>query len=261
MLVVEAPRGWLEGLLLVADTHRLYGINALSGKTAWVRDLGELPSDLCEGRGYAGLRFSNGRFEALAMATGARVNGDASRCQPIVTSRSVAPNFSIVEGAALPSLVPERPPLRPERALVPHRGVARVLLGSAPAAPAAALAAEGAARVAVTSEESWLWDARLGRESAARAHLLTPALAAVRRERVVVPYVLSSPPELRLASLDLGSGRLLWDQLLSTSAVAQHSERAELRISSSGRIYFSNGTGQLWVIELDGQPIWQIGQP
>jgi outer membrane protein assembly factor BamB len=114
--------------------------------------------------------------------------------------------------------------------------------------------------VAVASRKAWLWSARLGKASAADARLLSPPLAAVRNERVVVPYVLGDRSELHLASLELGSGRLVWDRLLSADFAESSAADAELRISRSGLIYFSSGLGQLWALGSDGQPIWKLGE-
>lgn len=262
--LADAPRALLEAVLLVPEAEKLLGVSPDSGETLWARELGALPSAVCRGQGYAGLRLSDGAFQAFAVATGSRVDGEGKTCEDVVTSRSVAPNFSLVEGAALERLAPGRPPLQVVRGLVPHAGTARVLLGTDSPEPVRAGGAARGARVAVASGKRWLWDARLGRGNADQARLLSPPLAAVRRERVLVPYVSMSAPELRLASLELGSGRLVWDVSISSDGVSsdgaeQTTDRAELRISHSGEVYFFNGVGQLWVIGVDGRPAWSLG--
>jgi len=249
--LAEGARAWIDGMLVVASTARLFALNAGTGETSWVRDTGAVPTDVCAGKGYAGLLFSKGRFAAFSVATGSTVSGNAAACAEVLTSRSVAPNFSVIDGGVLEPPLPPRPPLQVERALVPHKGTVRVLLGSDRAQ---------SARVAVASRTGWLWDARLGRGSADKARLLSPPLAAVRNDRIVVPYVLANPPELHLASLDIASGRLLWDQVLSTRSVEAGSPQAELRIARAGIIYFANGLGQLWAVGPDARPVWQLGE-
>jgi outer membrane protein assembly factor BamB len=248
----QGARAWVDGLLVVTSPSKVFGLNPESGETSWVRNTGAPPIELCAGPGFAGLRFPNERFVAFAVATGSGAAGSPLACKPLVTSRSAAPNFALVEGPVLDPPLPGRSPLRVERALVPHQGSVRVLLGSDPAA--------ASARVAVASRKAWLWSARLGRVSAADARLLSPPLAAVRNERVVVPYVLVGSSELRLASLELGSGRLVWDRSLATGFRQSGADDAELRISRSGLIYFSSGLGRLWALESDGRPIWKLGE-
>jgi putative pyrroloquinoline-quinone binding quinoprotein len=247
----QGARTWVDGMLVVTSPSKVFGLNPESGETSWVRNTGAPPSELCAGQGFAGLRFPNERFVAFAVATGSAAVGSPEACKPLITSRSAAPNFALVEGPALDPPLPGRSPLRVQRALVPHQGSVRVLLGSELVA--------ASARVAVASRKAWLWSARLGRADAADARLLSPPLAAVRNERVVVPYVLGEGSELRLASLELGSGRLVWDRSLSRGFSDSSTADAELRISRSGLIYFSSGLGRLWALESDGRPIWTLG--
>jgi outer membrane protein assembly factor BamB len=248
----QGVRTWVDGMLVVASPVKVFGLSPESGETSWVRNTGAPPSSLCAGQGFAGLRFPNERFVAFAVATGSGTAGSAEACKPLISSRSTAPNFALVDGPALDPPLPDRSPLRVQRALVPHQGSVRVLLGSDLAA--------ASARVAVASRKAWLWNARLGRAHAAGARLLSPPLAAVRNERVVVPYVLGDGSELHLASLELGSGRLVWDRVLSAGFSEPSSADRELRISRSGLIYFSSGLGQLWALGSDGQTIWTLGE-
>jgi outer membrane protein assembly factor BamB len=249
--LVEAPRSVIDGMLLVASPSTVYALNPATGALAWSRDTGGRVEGLCSGKGFAGLSFPNRRFVAFSVATGSSVEGRPDACSEVMTSRSIAPNFSVVEGGRLVPPLPSRAPLHVQRALIPHKGTARVLLGTD---------ASGLGRVAVASRERWLWDARLGGGDASRARLLSPPLAAVRNERVVVPYVLTDPGELRLASLDLASGRLIWDEALATREVEARAPAAELRLSRAGTIFFSNGEGELWVVGFDAQRAWKLGE-
>jgi len=249
--LADALRSVIDGMLLVASPSTVYALSPETGALSWSRDTGGRALGLCSGNGFAGLSFPNRRFVAFSVATGSSVDGRPDACAEALTSKSVAPNFSVVEGSALEPPLPGRAPLDVQRALVPHKGTAQVLLGTD---------ASGLARVAVASRERWLWDAGLGRGEAKRARLLSPPLAAVRNERVVVPYVLADPGELRLASLELASGRLIWDEALTTRDVEARAPNAELRLSRAGTIYFSNGKGQLWVVGFDAQPAWRLGE-
>jgi outer membrane protein assembly factor BamB len=257
--LADALRSVIDGVLLVASPSTVYALSPDTGELSWSRDTGGRALGLCRGDGFAGLSFPNQRFVAFSVATGSSVDGRPDACAEALTSKSIAPNFSVVEGGALEPRLPRRAPLDVQRALVPHKGTARVLLGTD---------ASGAARVAVASRERWLWDAGLGRGRAQRARLLSPPLAAVRNERVVVPYILADPGELRLASLELASGRLIWDEALelgltsgeATRDVEARAPNAELRLSRAGTIYFSNGKGQLWVVGFDAQPAWKLGE-
>jgi hypothetical protein len=250
--LADAPRSVIDGMLLVAGPNTVYALSPETGDLSWSRDTGGRVESLCSGDGFAGLSFPSRRFVAFSVATGSSVDGRPEACREALSSKSVAPNFAVVDGGALSPPLPSRAPLDVQRALVPHKGTARVLLGTD---------ASGLARVAVASRERWLWDARLGRGDANRARLLRPPLAAVRNERIVVPYALTNPGELRLASLELASGRVVWDRALSTHDVETRAPDAELRLSRAGTIYFSNGKGQLWVVGFDAQPAWKLGEP
>ena len=248
----EGARAWIDDMLVVASPAKLFALNAGTGETSWVRATDAPPIDLCAGQGYAGLLFPDRRFAAFSVTTGSSVSRSVDACAEVPTSRSVAPNFSFVEGDRLDPPLPARPPFLVQRALVPHKGSVRVLLGSD---------ASQAARVAVASRKDWLWDARLGRDHAHQARLLSPPLAAVRNQRIVVPYQVSTtPPELHLASLDIASGRLEWDHVLSTRSIDAPDARAELRMARAGTSYFSNGLGQLWAVRADARPAWTSGE-
>jgi len=249
--LADAHRAAIDRMLLVASPGTVYALSLETGEVSWSRDTGGRVESLCSGDGYAGLSFPNQRFVAFSVATGSSVKGRPEACAEVLSSRSVAPNFSVVDGKAVDPPLPSRAPLDVQRVLVPHKGKARVVLGTD---------ASRRARVAVASRDSWLWDARLGRGHANRARLLSPPLAAVRNERLVVPYVLDGPAELRLASLDLASGRLVWDEALTQRDVEARWPEAELRISRAGTIYFSNGKGQLWVVGFDSQLMWKLGE-
>jgi hypothetical protein len=249
--LAEAPRSVIDDMLLMAGPNTVYGLDLKTGSLSWSRDTGGRVEGLCSGKGFAGLTFADRRFVAFSVATGSSVEGRPAACAEVQTSRSVAPNFSVVDGAGLQPPLPSRAPLSVQRALVPHKGTARVLLGRDVA---------GLPVVAVASGERWLWDARIGRGNAHRARLLMPPLAAVRNERVVVPYILANPGELRLASLELASGRVIWDEPLTTRDVEAHAPAAELRLSRAGTIYLSNGRGQLWVVGFDSQLAWKLGE-
>jgi len=249
--LVEAPRAAIEGMLVMVGASTVQALDLESGQVAWSRDTGGRPDSLCSGDGYAGLSFPNRRFVAFSVATGESVKGRPDACARAFTSQSIAPNFSMLDGKAPDPPLPSRAPLEVQRTLVPHKGTARVALGTD---------GSGLARVAVATRSDWLWSARLGRGDANRARLLAPALAAVRNERVVVPYVLVNPAELRLASFELASGRLVWDELLTKTDVETRSPLAELRVAREGTIYFANGKGQLWVVGFDSQSIWKMGE-
>jgi hypothetical protein len=116
------------------------------------------------------------------------------------------------------------------------------------------------AAVAVATSRAWVWSARLAQGRSGTPRFLVPPLAAVRNERVVVPYVLEPRTELRLASFELSSGRLAWDVSLSTERVKAEAPDAELRISRLGTIYFADGGGRLWATTFDSRPAWSLGE-
>ncbi|HTV18149.1 MAG TPA: PQQ-binding-like beta-propeller repeat protein, partial [Polyangiaceae bacterium] len=240
-------RAELDGGLLVAGPEKVSALDPKTGETLWTRDSGGSILDLCAGDGFAGLVFPKSRLAAFSMITGATLKDRSGSCEPAVTSRSVAPNFTLVDGAGIKPPLPPRPPFRGRvaRVLVPHKGTARVALASD----------DRAAAVAVAGRQ-WVWSTRLGAGKSGVPRFLVPPLAAVRNERVVVPYVLEPSAELRLASLELASGQLVWDRLLTSESVPAEATNAELRVARRGAIYFSDGQGRLWATTPDAAAAW-----
>jgi len=235
---------------LVLGADKVSALNPESGETLWTRDSGGPIRELCTGNGFAGLVFPDGRRAAFSITTGATLRDRTDACEPAVTSRSVAPNFTMVDGQGIQPPLPPRAPFRGgvARVLVPHKGTARVALASD----------RLAASVAVAGRKSWVWSTRLAEGKSGVPRFLVPPLAAVRSERVVVPYVLDA--ELRLASLELGSGRLAWDRSLTSKSAQAEAPDAELRVSQHGAIYFSDGRGRLWAIAFDSGSAWTWGE-
>jgi hypothetical protein len=246
-----------DKLLLVSPEGQLLALDPGTGNLLWQRAVGPSAHTLCEGEQSVGVT-SAGRFLAFALATGAPIRADQRRCRPAYTSRSPAPNFSYVDGATLNQWLPRGDSLHAVRGLAPHQGVARLLLGTEPRSTAEG---EGPASVGLIANRQWLWRSVVG-SGGLGAELTDPPIAAVRRSRVVVPYLAQHRTALGVASFDLTDGRRQWDQLLFRVAPPATVTASDVLLTMDGKVFVRGDRGHVWAARAeDGVVVWTLGRP
>lgn len=227
---------------------RMLGLDPQRGTTLWARSVAEEPRALCATEGIVGVRLDRG-IVAFTGATGEDA-APPRDCAPVYTSQAPAPNFDHVEGPALATWLPAGHEFFLQRGLHPHRGAARVALGREPGE-------QGLASVGVLEGKRWRWRATLHAEEPADANFLGAPLAAVRHERVFVPYV-RAEGALHLASFDLGTGRRRWDRALGV--LGPEDTELEVLASLSGKVFVRVSGGTMSAIEPHrGDVAWSIG--
>jgi hypothetical protein len=244
-------RAVLGGRLIVAGAKSLSGLDPATGEIHWQRSVEAAIDGLCATGKDVGANLTKLGLRAFASATGAALSPNPSRCDAVYSSRSAAPNFDFVDGPELRRWLPKGSTFAAARGLLPQRGLARVVLGKEPGNPASA-------SVNVVTNRRWLWQATLAPQASTRASLLSPALAAVRLDRVVVPFV-EADGHISIGAFNLATGERQWTRALGkygTETLA----RPELLISLDGHVLFLDERGKLSALNLStGTEEWSIG--
>lgn len=244
-------RAVVGGSLIVASATSLAGLDPATGEIHWQRSVDAAVDGLCATGKDVGATLAKLGLRAFAIATGAPLSPNPSRCDAVYSSRSAAPNFDFVDGPELRRWLPKGSSFAATRGLLPQRGLARVVLGQEPGNPASA-------SVNVVTNRRWLWQATLAPQASTRASLLSPALAAVRLDRVVVPFV-EQDGDLSVGAFNLANGGRQWTRALGkygTETLA----RPELLVSLDGHVLFLDERGKLWALNLGtGTEEWSIG--
>lgn len=235
-------------LVVFTRDGRILGLDAERGTTLWAHAFAEEARELCGAGAIVGVRHASG-VAAFTAATGEPAASPRT-CTPIYGSSSPAPNFVYVEGAALASWLPDGHEFFLQRGLQPHRGAARVALGREPGE-------QGPITLGVLEGKRWRWRATLRAEAPAEAAFFGEPQAAVRNERVAVPYR-DREGALHLASFDLDTGRRQWDREIAVSL--PEDAEVEVLASISGHVFLRAGDGRSWVVEPHrGDVEWSIG--
>jgi outer membrane protein assembly factor BamB len=239
-------------LVVADDTGLLTAVDPHSGNTLWTRTLNTPIRDVCAGQDDVGALVDHEEPRRYAIATGLPLPRLRTPCDRTYTSKSDAPNFTVVEGDALNDISGIRATtMTVRRALVPTSGTARVLLGFDGASPSVGT-------VGVISKGNLLWQASLAATAPADSTLLSSATAAVRRERVVVLFTTGNPASLHMACFALVTGRRSWDVVLPNADGAS----AEVILSQDGQIFYREGSNHLRVFALEnGAERWTMGRP
>ncbi len=239
----------LADALVVALPNRLWGLDPASGQTAWEHETASTPEQSCaRGRDF-GLIDVALAFSAYSAVTGSPTSLARAACEPIYDSRSDGPNFAFVDAATAARWLPPGDRFAVTRGLLPRRGAAQVVLGMQ------ASEAGAPASVGVVAGKRWLWQAHVANEAPGAASFTTPPLAAVREQRVVVPYI--AQQHVALTGLELNTGERLWTTALpesndghSSAPVAQSGQN-ELVVARGGHAAYRAASGDLTVLNLD----------
>lgn len=243
--VADAPERILRipfgATLVVALSNELWGLDAGTGQSSWQRVRTTAAVRACASGGEFGLVGANGDFAAYTITTGSPVSIKRAACNDVYASNADAPNFEFVDAARTARWLPSGDGFRTKRGLQPRHGSAQVVLGAE---------SNGAASVGVVTGRRWLWQANVASEDPELARLTTPPLAAVREERVVVPFVAKTG--VVLTALDLESGERRWTTPLpQTTDAGAATGGSELAVSRGGHVAYRAGSGEFWVLSLD----------
>jgi hypothetical protein len=240
----------LADMLVVAWPNRLWGLAPDDGQTSWEHDTTSTPEHACAHARDFGLIDAALAFNAYSAVTGSPTSLARAACEPVYDSRSDAPNFAFVDAATAVRWLPPGDGFVVVRGLLPRRGAGQVVLGT-PRSEAGA----GSASLGVVAGRRWLWQAAVANEAPSTASFTAPPLAAVREERVVVPYV--SQGRFALTGLALTTGERLWTTRLPDPTDSRSGPptvaggQNELAVARAGHVAFRTAAGDLTVLNLE----------
>jgi hypothetical protein len=247
--------------VIVADLLGLVrALDIATGKGVWKAKLASMPIRICASNDSLGFEMNDKKIEARSLSTGQGqpLAGLQDFCGPVYSTLSdEAPNFQVrskltQEGAG------SRRRTHPfeisgtaiDRVLVPTSGRARVVLGHQSAGSAIPV-------VAVVAGGKVLWQKIIADKDPETASPSLAPKAAVRRERVVVPYEQGNPRVARLSCFSLASGKRQWDVELSDAVPGDR----RLAVSHDGKVFVATRNGALSVFDLEtGSFEFYIGQ-
>jgi outer membrane protein assembly factor BamB len=235
-----------RALLVIHPTSAVHALDTKTGRLLWSRSLGEPLLKLCPSADIVQFEMQSGAVVSLYVSTGASAPVRDS-CDRATTSQSAGPNFDLVETdgrSDTPSALRARIDVR--HMIVPFVGSARVLLGTE--------RSTGNPAVGVVSGGRSLWLAALAADSSG-ASLFEPVRAAVRYDRVVVPYVLKSEPSIRIECFELATGRRVWTATFEGEA---DGAGGEIAISHDHRVFVRSAAGHVAVYDLTYGSGWRL---
>ena len=253
-------RAVAEGIVIAADGQgTVRALNAATGALLWTRESVGVPKQVCASSEAVGITTDSETIHLFALGNGSDLDFRAPHgvCGPIYNSLSgEAPNFQmrsvLVKGElprhARPSQIPG---VAIDRVLVPTTGNARVVLGHATKDGTTPWAA-------VLAGRKILWQNPIPAGESPYEAIAPLPVAAVRRERLVVPYQEANSGPRRLASFELRSGIRVWDIALNSSGNDQRS----VAISRDGQVFAPSHETIVKVLSLDdGTYKYSVGYP
>jgi hypothetical protein len=235
--------------LVVALPNRVWGLEPDTGHASWERMTTSAPERACaRGREFGLIDAALG-YSAYSALTGSPSSLARAACEPTYDSQADAPNFAFVDAATAARWLPQGDGFLVTRGLSPRHGAAQVVLGTQRNE-----AGGDSASVGVLAGKRWLWQANVANETPNAARFTIPPLAAVREQRVVVPY--SFGQRVALTALELTTGERLWTTRLPNSsgrpsASVPESGRTELAIARGGHAAYRTASGELTVLNVD----------
>lgn len=245
-------RAWVRDSVLVRTPEEVTRLDGTTGEVVWQAPAPEPNGRLCVTEAYVGVRDTAAPRRVLDWATGRPFDVKAGPCETPYSSRDSAPNFKYLTDSALQTLTRSAKAFKPVRGLLPHQGNARVVLGLSNENQ------ESAPSVAVVASGRWVWQQDVSAYTLAA--FPEPALAAVRKESVVVPYWDTQNQALRLSAFNLEQGQRLWDASLIENL--QIPTRADLDVGMTldGSVLVRLFDGRLNAYSLDsGKLLWSVG--
>lgn len=245
---VASERAVLDDSILVRTGEKLVRLDANTGQVVWTARVPTSNGRLCATKAYVAIHTDKPPEQALERETGAPLVVKPGACETLYSSLDDAPNFRY-----LPATAPELPK-RPKdftvhRGLLPKSGNARVVIGTKgpDAVPAVAVVANG----------RWVWQQEVSEFSVAR--LPEPALAAVRRESVVVPFWDERNRTLRLAAFNLTNGARTWERVVAEGVASGVGLPLEVAVALDGLVFVSFDDRLQAHSLLTGELQWSVG--
>ncbi len=245
-------RAWVRGALLVRTAEEVVRLDGATGAVVWRAPATEPQGRLCITEVYVGTRHGTAPRRVLDWATGRAFDVKPGSCETPYSSRDAAPNFKYLTESALQTLTRRVKTFQPVRGLVPHQGNARVVLGLSNKNQ------ESAPSVAVVANGRWVWQQEVSAYTLAA--FPEPALAAVRKESVVVPYWDTQNQALRLSAFNLEQGQRLWDASLVENLRVPARADLDVGMTLDGSVLVRLLDGRLNAYSLDsGKLLWSVG--
>lgn len=246
--------------VLVRTSGQLWRLRARDGEVLWKNADVTSGGRLCSGSSYVAIIHQAPPSRGWEWTAGRPNEVKPGDCEPLYSTKDPGSNFQYVEALDLASVVPVTTGFTALRALLPNQGNARVVLGEQ--------TTNGpTAQLGVVVNRRWVWKQELSQHRFATYP--SPAVAAVRRGSVVVPYVDTQNHTLRLAAFALEQGKRQWDEvLLEDAELSSVNERnavsskthVDVVISLDGAVFVRTSDGQLRAYSLEsGAPLWNIG--
>lgn len=238
--------------VIVRLEHKLVHLRAKTGEVVWQAETVATAGKLCRTSAYVAMNLDTPPTNAWDWKSGRALHVKPGRCEPLYSTESAGSNFDYEEAEGSSKLIAATKTFTVLRGLIPHHGNARVILGTE------SRGAENSPVVGVVTNRRWVWQQELAQHTLAA--FPTPAVAAVRRESVVVPYWDTQNVGLRLAAFGLERGRRLWDIPLMESNAIHSKTDIDVVVSLDGAVFTRTFDGRLSAYTLStGTPLWSIG--
>lgn len=248
----HVERAVIEDAVVVRTAEQVTRLDVATGDVVWQAGAPAPQGRLCATQAYVAVKGDKPPMRALDWTTGQPFDVKPGACELPYSSADAASNFQYLELAALQKLPKGKNALRPVRGLLPKQGNARVILGTV------ARGSEPTPVVSVVANGRWVWQTDVSAYTFAA--LPEPALAAVRRESVVVPYWDTQNGHLRLSAFNLESGSRLWDAAVSDPTTVQKNVDIDVAVTLEGMVLVRLFDGRLQAYALaTGELAWSMG--
>jgi outer membrane protein assembly factor BamB len=241
--------------VLVRTSKMLVRLRATDGEVVWqTPTIGPVEGTrLCATNTYIAESGETAPTTGWDWRSGNTLRVKAGKCEPLYSTRSGGSNFDFAESGDLGSVVPATKNFATLRGLVPHQGIARVILGER-----AGDSQTPNPEVGVVTSRRWVWQTELGEDTFAA--FPKPPIAAVRSGRLVVPYLDPKNQVLRMTAFELERGKRVWDITLAEHAAVTSQNDMGVVISLDGAVFVKTFDGRLSAFALStGTALWSIG--
>lgn len=248
----HVERAVIDDAVAVRTAEQVTRLDVSTGEVVWQSEAPAASGRLCATQAYVAVKADEPPTRALDWASGRPFDVKPGLCELPYSSADAASNFQYLDAAALQKLPKASNGFRSVRGLLPKQGNARVILGTA------RRGAEQAPVVSVTANGRWVWQTDVSAYTFAA--LTDPALAAVRRESVVVPYWDTQNGFLRLSAFNLERGARLWDTSLSDPTPVRANIDIDVAVTLEGMVLARLFDGRVKAYVLaTGELAWSLG--
>jgi outer membrane protein assembly factor BamB len=237
--------------IVVRSAEAIVRLDLETGQVVWTGPATAPLGRLCANKAYVGVSGGKAPTRVLNWQTGRPFDVKPGACETPYSSEDAGPNFQYLAASTLTDLRKRPKDFAVVRGLLPKQGNARVILGT--------VGTEAVPTVSVVANGRWIWQ----RDISARtgAELPDPALAAVRRESVVVPFWDLERRVLRLSAFNLTSGARLWEAALSEPMTMRTDLELDVGVTLDGVVMvLFDGRLQAFSLSTGGLQ-WSLGRP